>query len=250
MVKSEKDNKKSDNNLAKEQKHDDTQRGKKKTFRKFHETKESKFMSSKNKKVSNQDILDQNAFKSTRDAEWFKRTLEKIDEVKKELDAKFLSEDKRAGKLDFIRKLQIKIKDYKDAQKNAELYKKIRFFERRKLERQLTQINKQIEVNKGDPDKVKELDMNKERIIDNINYVKHFPCNYKYYSLFSKSESTADTETKREKIKNKIKIYLNTKANRAKRMFNSKQKEGAIDYEEENDYKDTIAKDDFFIIND
>lgn len=105
------------------------------------------------KKVSTQDILSFNQFKSTRDAEWFKRTLLKIDQVKKELDDKFLSKEKRDGKLDFIRKLQTKIKDYKEAHKNAELYKKIRFFERRKLERELKKINNKIKECEDKDDK-------------------------------------------------------------------------------------------------
>ena len=55
-------------------------------------------------------------------------TLDKIEEVKQSLDAKFYTEEKKAQKIDFIRKLKAKIKDYKDAQQFAELYKKIRFF--------------------------------------------------------------------------------------------------------------------------
>ncbi len=99
------------------------------------------------KRVTNQDILTTNAFKSTRDAEWFKKTITTIEKIKNDLDNKFFNEEKRAQKIDFIRILKTKIKDYKDAQKNAELYKSIRFFERRKLERQLKQLNKKIDSN-------------------------------------------------------------------------------------------------------
>lgn len=116
-------------------------------------------------KVTNRELLSEYAFKSTKNAEWFKRTISKIEEVKLELDNKFLSEAQRAAKIDFIRKLSTKVKDYKDAHKNAVLYKKIRFFERRKLERILKKLNKEKE---GDEENEKQ----KKKIIDDIEYVK------------------------------------------------------------------------------
>lgn len=264
-----------------------------------------------NQDFSMKSLLQINAFKSTRDAEWFKRTISKIDQVKTELDLKFQSEEKRKGKIDFIRKLKTKLKDYKDAKKNQEIYKNIRFFERRKLERQLEKVRKEVEAGK---DKEKKLDLlkEKERIEDDINYIKYFPVNYKYYSLFPKKDvDNEETIRKRNKIRNKIKIFLNTKKNRMVRIGNvtsegkdkskvkdkgdsvevydeidfssedenekeedeekekeksegkaskvsksskekekEKEKKGILkDYEEENVYKNTIEKDDFFIID-
>lgn len=279
----------------------------------FFETKKYNKNDKNKKKFSNQDILSANAFKSTRDAEWFKRTLDKIEQIKHELDMKFYSEEKRKGKIDFIRMLKNKVKDYRDAQKNAELYKSIRFFERRKLERMLTQINKKINDNVEEKDK-ESLIKEKNRIVDDINYVKFFPLNYKYYSLFPKKDiDNPETIRKRKKIRNKILIYLNTKKNRQhmlmkegeqaddilnisdseesiieedndvnlskndksekinkstttksiepkehkkeskkEEVIKSKPKNKKIlekDYEDENIYKDTIGKDDFFILD-
>ena len=279
----------------------------------FFETKKYNKNDKNKKKFSNQDILSANAFKSTRDAEWFKRTLDKIEQIKHELDMKFYSEEKRKGKIDFIRMLKNKVKDYRDAQKNAELYKSIRFFERRKLERMLTQINKKINDNTEEKDK-ESLIKEKNRIVDDINYVKFFPLNYKYYSLFPKKDiDNPETIRKRKKIRNKILIYLNTKKNRqhmlmkegelADDILNISDSEESIieednvikpdkidntekvnkntisnikksteikehkkesnkkelklknkkiiekDYEDENIYKDTIGKDDFFILD-
>lgn len=42
----------------------------------------------------------------------------------------------------------------------------------------------------------------------------------------------------------KIKLFLKLKQNKS-----SRQKTGKIDYEEEFDYKDEIAKDDFFVVD-
>jgi len=127
----------------------------------------------KPKKITNQDILSETAFKSTRDAEWFKRTISKIEEVKKELDDKFLTEEKKEGKKDFIRILQTKIKDYREAKQSFEIYKKIRFFERRKLERELKQINKKLlESEEKTQEEKNNLETRKEEVEDKINYVK------------------------------------------------------------------------------
>ena len=84
--KENKDNK--DENSKKTKSHEFTQK-EKNTYRKKKEER----------KVTTQDILTQNAFKATRDAEWFKRTINKIEQVKKELDDKFVSEKKREEKI-------------------------------------------------------------------------------------------------------------------------------------------------------
>lgn len=173
--KDNKDNK--DENSKKTKSHEFTQK-EKNTYRKKKEER----------KVTTQDILTQNAFKATRDAEWFKRTINKIEQVKKELDDKFVSEKKREEKIDFIRILKTKIKDYKDAQKNKDIYKKVRFVERRKLERQLVKVNKSIaelELDKEkNKEKIEQQLKEKEEIIENINYVKVRKLIFLYYFLF------------------------------------------------------------------
>lgn len=130
-------------------------------------TGEKKFKS-KYKKVSTEDLLDKFNLTFSRDAEWFKRTCENIQKTKNELDRKFYIEEKKAQKFDFLRKLQTKIRDYKDSIKYAEKYKKVRFFERRKLERMLTKVNKGITLNGS----TLELEEKKNKIVNDINYVK------------------------------------------------------------------------------
>ena len=80
----------------------------------------------------------------SRDAEWFKRTTQKLEETKEDLNKNFYNETKKKQKIDFIHKLKNKLKDYKDAIKFENRYKKVRFVERRKLERKLNHINKNM----------------------------------------------------------------------------------------------------------
>lgn len=139
-------------------------------------------------KLNNDEILEKFNFNFSRDAEWYKKTNDKINEVKDDLDAKFYNPEKKKDKINFIRKLKDKLKDYRDAVNFAEKYKKVRFVERRKLERMLTKVNKEIEAMElnikkeieADPEKntldlkikCNDAKMNKEKVIADINYVK------------------------------------------------------------------------------
>ena len=168
----------------------------------------------KREKITTQTLLSKMKYDFSRDAEWFKRTNEKIAETKEDLNKNFYDENKKKEKLDFINKLKAKLKDYKDAIKFEARYKKVRFVERRKLERKLNHINKNIE-NEKDEEKLKELNEEREKIIDDINYVKFYPKTYKYYSLFpNKDTQNEKMIKKREKMKSKIKFFLNGKKNK------------------------------------
>ena len=109
----------------------------------------------KREKITNESLLSKMKFNFSRDAEWFKRTNQKIQETKEELNKNFYDEDKKKQKLNFIYKLKAKLKDYKDAIKFEARYKKVRFVERRKLERKLNHINKNIENEKDEKNKEK-----------------------------------------------------------------------------------------------
>ena len=125
----------------------------------------------KKQKLTNEDLLEKLNYKFSRDAEWFKRTVDNINKTKDELDKKMLGEEKKQQKIDFINKLKIKLKDYKDAINFEEKYKKIRFFERRKLERMLKKVDKELkDIN--DEEKKKEIILKKDKIVSDINYVK------------------------------------------------------------------------------
>lgn len=187
----------------------------------------------KKEKITNEAILSKIKYNFSRDSEWFKRTTKKIEEVKEELNKNFYDETKKKQKIDFIHKLRDKLKDYKDAIKFEERYKKVRFVERRKLERKLVQINKEIEKEKDNEEKLKELNEKKEKIVDDINYIKFYPKTYKYYSLFpNKDADNEEMIKKREKMKQKIKFYLNGKKNKERGV---KEEDDGVDSEIEED---------------
>ena len=194
----------------------------------------------KKEKITNESLLAKMKYDFSRDAEWFKRTNQKILETKEELNKNFYDETKKKQKIDFIHHLKDKLKDYKDAIKFESRYKKVRFFERRKLERKLKQINKNIE-NEKDEEKIKELKEEKQNINDNINYVKYYPKTYKYYSLFpNKDADKEEMIKKREKMKQKIKFFLNGKKNKRNEEIadNEQEKEKKTKNEEENEIDD------------
>ena len=197
----------------------------------------------KKQKITNESLLAKMKFDFSRDAEWFKRTNQKIQETKEELNKNFYDENKKKQKIDFIHKLKDKLKDYKDAIKFEARYKKVRFVERRKLERKLNHINKSIE-NEKDEEKLKELKKDKEKIVDDINYVKYYPKTYKYYSLFpNKDSDNEEMIKKREKMKQKIKFYLNGKKNK-KHENNDKNNEIEENINEEDNGSDSIKEND------
>lgn len=179
----------------------------------------------KREKITNESLLAKMKYNFSRDAEWFKRTNLKLMETKEELNKNFYEENKKKQKIDYIYKLKSKLKDYKDAIKFESRYKKVRFIERRKLERKLNHINKSIE-NEKDEEKKKELEKEKQNIVDDINYVKFYPKTYKYYSLFpNKDSDNQDMIKKREKMKQKIKFYLNGKKNKRNEKIDDSEEE-------------------------
>lgn len=168
----------------------------------------------KREKITNETILKKMNFDFSRNAEWFKRTTKKIDEIKEELSKNFYSEQKKKEKLDFMQKLKAKLKDYRDAIKFEATYKKVRFVERRKLERKLNHINKEIQKEKNQ-DKLSELNKEKNKIVSDINYVKFYPKTFKYYALFPKQDKdNQEMIAKREKMRKKIEYFLNQKKNK------------------------------------
>ena len=163
--------------------------------------------------VDKESLLKKMEYDFSRDAEWFKRTNKKIEEIKQELEKKFYSEDKRKQKVEFMLKLKGKVKDYEDAKKFEERYKKVRFVERRKLERKMKRVKKMLEECNGkDDEERKRLVKEEEEIEKDLNYVKFYPKTYKYYSLFpNKDKDKKEMVEKREMMRKKIEFYVNRK---------------------------------------
>jgi hypothetical protein len=179
--------------------------------------------------VDKESLLKKMEYDFSRDAEWFKRTNKKIEEIKEELEKKFYSEDKRKQKVEFMLKLKGKIKDYEDAKKFEERYKKVRFVERRKLERKMKRVKKMLEEcnGKDDDEEKKRLMKEEEEIEKDLNYVKFYPKTYKYYSLFpNKDKDKKEMVEKREMMRKKIEFYVNRKMK--KKGGNDNDNEGDV----------------------
>jgi len=170
------------------------------------------YKTKKNQKLTNEIIMEKLNYSFSRDAEWFKKTMIKIQSVKDELDKKFYTPEKKAQKFDFLKKLKSKLNDYKDAMKFSEKYRKIRFFERRKFERMLTKVKKEILATKEeDLETLNSLKEKKTKIESDINYVKYYPKSYKYYSLLpNHDKDNPETLKKVAKMRKKIEFYVNT----------------------------------------
>ncbi|CAG9325794.1 unnamed protein product [Blepharisma stoltei] len=77
--------------------------------------------------------------------------------------------------------------------KNANIwgkYKTIRFFEQKKVGRKLKKINKEIEEQGENEDLLQQ----KRSLMDDLNYIKYYPINKKYVSLFAESSENSEKE--------------------------------------------------------
>jgi len=85
--------------------------------------------------------------------------------------------------------------------KNEAKYKKVRFFEQQKVRRMLKKANKQAEKNPDDP----EINETIEDLKKKLSYIKNFPMDKKYISLFpSNKQENETTDTKRSEIMHQI----------------------------------------------
>ncbi|KAJ2808952.1 18S rRNA maturation protein [Coemansia guatemalensis] len=86
---------------------------------------------------------------------------------------------------------------------NASRYHKIKFFERKKVDRMLKQIDKKLEPKEIDSETREKLIAEKQDLLVNLNYTIYYPNEFKYISLFpaDPSSTTEDTAEKRETIR-------------------------------------------------
>lgn len=146
----------------------------------------------------------------------------------------------RTEDAEIVQKKQEKLNDLKAMRKlvlkTTNLYgryKAIRFFgilhlERRKLERQLKKAQKSTE---STPESLSKL----QQIQADLSYVKNYPINYKYVSLFS--EPTELTVKYREMMRKHIQKSLARKA---------VYREKVLEEEEKEEVKEDVQEDPFF----
>jgi hypothetical protein len=79
--------------------------------------------------------------------------------------------------------------------KNMSKYKKVRFFERRKIVRKLKQTAKKLNDPSTDCDRVA-IEIDFDTLRKELNYIVHFPFDQKYVSLYSQVETTDEKALK------------------------------------------------------
>lgn len=98
---------------------------------------------------------------------------------------------------------------------NEAKYKKIKFFEETKLRRKLKSVQNKIqsiEEGKADPGLDKEeLLAEKQRIGDDLNYIKFYPMERKYIALFP-AKDDEEAQAKRESMRQNIKELMGKKS--------------------------------------
>ena len=116
------------------------------------------------------------------------RDLERLLEKKQDLP-----EEVKKEKLKEIKELKKGEKSKKEAEKFETRYKKIKFFEKKKVIRKLEKLEKQ----RGetiDEEELKKIESSKGLYKNYLTYVNNFPPNQKYISLFPTSETDKSKE--------------------------------------------------------
>eukprot|EP00639_Heterosigma_akashiwo_P011717 CAMPEP_0206363460 /NCGR_PEP_ID=MMETSP0294-20121207/1607_1 /ASSEMBLY_ACC=CAM_ASM_000327 /TAXON_ID=39354 /ORGANISM="Heterosigma akashiwo, Strain CCMP2393" /LENGTH=294 /DNA_ID=CAMNT_0053808813 /DNA_START=47 /DNA_END=929 /DNA_ORIENTATION=+ len=102
-----------------------------------------------------------------------------------------------------IKMLESEISDHKTKErvdKMQDKYKKIKFFERKKVTRKISQTKKKIEKN-GDPNKNKELQLRLKKLEDDLQYIDFYPPTQKYIGLFANENDDEKTMKRKGKMR-------------------------------------------------
>lgn len=113
--------------------------------------------------------------------------------------------------------------------------RKIKFFERRKIERMIRRLEKQLRTT-SDHATEAQISSQLSKLKEDLEYVRFFPKNQKYVSLFSGGENS-DTIEKRDKWRKQIKDNLMEAAASGKELEETGSDDDALD----------ISDDDFFM---
>ncbi|KAJ3275329.1 18S rRNA maturation protein [Terramyces sp. JEL0728] len=96
-----------------------------------------------------------------------------------------------------IESLELQVQDHKRNEKEQELAKKyqyVKFVEQKKTQKRITKLQKQLGLMTKDDDGYDELERQLEEFQFNLLYIKHYPVDVKYVSLYP-TESNEDRET-------------------------------------------------------
>ena len=123
------------------------------------------------------------------------------------------------GKADLelqVAELEAKIAENKQVAREKSLavkYRKVKFFEKKKVSRKLNQIELKLKKCGGDVSGRKQLEQEKKRLKDLMTYIKFFPKNKKYVSLFAKDSSDSERlEALRKELLEEAKLRASREA--------------------------------------
>ena len=101
----------------------------------------------------------------------------------------------------------------REAEKFETRYKKIKFFEKKKIIRRLERIDKEIqEVGTDEEDKKADLLKDKQKYKNYLTYVNNYPDTQKYLSLFPTGEDAEKSKAQRDEMMVKILKIAEVKA--------------------------------------
>lgn len=150
-----------------------------------------------------------------------------------------MPEEVKKAKKKELKELKRGEKHKKEAELFETRYKKIKFFEKRKIIRKLEKLDKEKKQEGLGEEKVKEIDQTKEKYRNYLTYVNNFPATKKYISLFPTSE-TDKSEEQRDLMMTKILKMVEVKNKiRDKELIDMDKEEAMVPKEE---YEQKVEK--------
>jgi len=120
--------------------------------------------------------------------------------------------------------------------KMALRYRKVKFFERRKIERRIRRLEKQQRTSDDNPQRLADIAEQLTQLKEDLEYVRFFPKTEKYISLFMGSEDE-QVVTKRNVLRDRIKANLLAAAATGVDLEETGSEDEAVD----------MSEDDFFM---
>ncbi|CAM6031591.1 unnamed protein product [Sphagnum compactum] len=120
--------------------------------------------------------------------------------------------------------------------KMALRYRKVKFFERRKIERRIRRLEKQQRTSDDNPQRLADIAEQLTQLKEDLEYVRFFPKTEKYVSLFMGSEDE-QVVTKRNVLRDRIKANLLAAAATGVDLEETGSEDEAVD----------MSEDDFFM---
>lgn len=124
-----------------------------------------------------------------------------------------MSEEVKQQKRRELKELKKQEKRKKEAEKFESRYKKIKFFEKKKIIRRLEKVEKELKEGDAlDEEKRKELEAQRLKYKNYLTYVNNYPDTQKYLSLFPTGDDAEKSKSQRDEMMAKILKIAEVKA--------------------------------------